>query len=119
MFFREKMKSSLISLVNFRIYRSSHRRCSIRKGVLRNFAKFTRNHLCQSPFFNKVAGPGLQLYLKETLAQVCEISKNPFSTEHLGTTTSECIKLINIFLHPHLIKLSASKMINNNKNMLV
>ena len=26
------------------------------KGVLRNFAKFTGKHLCQSLFFNKVAG---------------------------------------------------------------
>ena len=33
--------------------RSSHRRCSVRKGVLRNFAKFTGKHLCQSLFFNK------------------------------------------------------------------
>ena len=35
--------------------RSSHRRCSVRKGVLSNFAKFTGKHLCQSLFFNKVA----------------------------------------------------------------
>ena len=28
--------------------RSSHRRCSVRKTVLRNFAKFTGKHLCQS-----------------------------------------------------------------------
>ena len=34
-------------------YRSSHRRCSLRKGVLRNFAKFTGKQLCQSLFFNK------------------------------------------------------------------
>ena len=27
-----------------------------RKYVLRNFAKFTGKHLCQSLFFNKVAG---------------------------------------------------------------
>ena len=27
-------------------YRSSHRRCSVRKGVLRNFVKFTGKHLC-------------------------------------------------------------------------
>ena len=27
--------------------RSSHRRCSVRKGVLRNLAKFTETHLCQ------------------------------------------------------------------------
>ena len=30
------------------ILRSSHRRCSLRKGVLRNFVKFTGKHLCQS-----------------------------------------------------------------------
>ena len=36
--------------------RSSHRRCSTRKGVLRNFAKFTGKDLCQSLFFNKATG---------------------------------------------------------------
>ena len=30
--------------------------CSVRKGVLRSFAKFTGKHLCQSLGFNKVAG---------------------------------------------------------------
>ena len=29
-------------------FRSSHPRCFVRKGVLRNFAKFTGKHLCQS-----------------------------------------------------------------------
>ena len=42
--------------------RSSHRRCSINKGVLKHFAKFKGKHLCQSLFFNKVVG--LQRYLK-------------------------------------------------------
>ena len=42
--------------IKFPIYRSSHRRCSVRKGVLRTFAKFAGKHLCQSLFFNKVAG---------------------------------------------------------------
>ena len=37
-------------------FRGSHRRCSVKKGVLRNFAKFTGKHLCQCLFFNKVAG---------------------------------------------------------------
>ena len=37
-------------------YRSSHRRCSVKKGVLRNFAKLTVKHLCQRLFFNKVTG---------------------------------------------------------------
>ena len=35
---------------------SSYQRCSKKKGVLRNFSKFTGKHLCQSLFFNKVAG---------------------------------------------------------------
>ena len=38
-----------------------HDRCSrpevfCKKGILRNFAKFTGKHLCQSLFFNIVAG---------------------------------------------------------------
>ena len=37
------------------IDRSSRRKCSVRKGVLSNFTKFTGKHLCQSLFFNKVA----------------------------------------------------------------
>ena len=40
------------------------------KGVLRNFAKFTGKHLCQSLFFNNVPGQGLTFIKKETLAQV-------------------------------------------------
>ena len=54
-----------------------------KKGALRNFAKFTGKHLCQSIFFNKVAGLRLEtLFLKkDILAQVfscefCEISEN-------------------------------------------
>ena len=36
-------------------HRSNHRRCSVKKGGLKNFLKFTGKHLCQSLFFNKVA----------------------------------------------------------------
>ena len=42
------------------VVRNSHRRCSLRKGPLRNFAKLTEKHLHQNLFFNKVAGWGLQ-----------------------------------------------------------
>ena len=35
---------------------SSHRRCSERKSVHRNFAKLTGKHQCQSLFFNKFLG---------------------------------------------------------------
>ena len=37
------------------ICRSSHWSCSVRKGVLRNFTKFTGKHLCQNLVFH---GPG-------------------------------------------------------------
>ena len=36
-------------------FRSSHRRCSVKKGVLSNLAKLTEKHLCQKLFFNTVA----------------------------------------------------------------
>ena len=60
--------------------RRGHRSCSIEKGVLRNFAKFTAKHLCQSLFFNKVA------LVQVFCCGFCEISKNTFSTEDLQTT---------------------------------
>ena len=37
-------------------FRSSHQRCSMQKAVLRNFTTFTGKHMCQTLFFNKVAG---------------------------------------------------------------
>ena len=37
-------------------YKSSNRRCSTKEDVLRNFAKSTGKHLCQSLFFDKLAG---------------------------------------------------------------
>ena len=42
--------------------RSSHRRCSIKKIILKILTKFTGKHLCESLFFNKVTVWGLQLY---------------------------------------------------------
>ena len=41
--------------------RSSFPEMSCKNGVLRKFAKFTGKHLCQSLFFNKVAGPATLL----------------------------------------------------------
>ena len=38
------------------VYRSSHRRCFIKKAFLKNFEILTGKHLCWSLFFNKVAG---------------------------------------------------------------
>ena len=37
-------------------FRSNYKGCSVKKGVLRNFTKFTGKQLYQSLSFNKVAG---------------------------------------------------------------
>ena len=70
-------------------FRSSHRKCSLIKGVLRNFAKFTGKHLCQTLFFNKVGGLRLATSLKHTFS--CEFLRNfkeHLFTEHLWATAS-------------------------------
>ena len=89
-------KSRLVFILKKALYGSSCPEVFCGKGVLRNFTKFTRKHICQSIFFNKVAGlRPATLLKKETLAQVlysecCEISKNTFFTEHLRTTRKVC-----------------------------
>ena len=45
--------------------------CSIKIGVLKNFAKFTGKHLCQSLFFNKVTGLRPSTLLKKRLCHRC------------------------------------------------
>ena len=77
-------------------FRSSCQDVFCKKGVLRNFAKFTGKHLCQSLYFNKVAGlrPEACNVIKiETLAQLfsCEfweISINTFSYKTLPVAAS-------------------------------
>ena len=44
-------------------YRSSHWRCSVKKGVLNNFAIFTGKHLLEAPF------------IKAAVLRVCNLSK--------------------------------------------
>ena len=88
-----KFCGSVPCFLNLQVFnlRSSHRRCSVRKGVLRNFAKFTVKHLCQSLFFNFVK--------KETLAQVffcefCEISKSTFLQNTFGRLVLQPVALL-------------------------
>ena len=70
----------------FCLYRSSHRRCSIKKDVFQNFTKFTGKHLCQSLFFDNVAGLKSVTLLKRGSdtdvfsCEFCEIFKNTFFT---------------------------------------
>ena len=69
--------------------RSSPFRCSMKRGVLKNFVKFTWKHFYWSLIFNKVA-TACNFIQKETPVQVlfcefCEIFKNIFFKEHLRT----------------------------------
>ena len=60
-----------------------------KKGVLRNIAKFTGKHLCQSLFFNKIAGLRPATLLKKRLWHRCfpvnfaKFRRTPIFTEQL------------------------------------
>ena len=54
--------SNTLTIVSINV-QISHQRCSVKKGVLRNFAKFTGKHLCQSLW----------------ICEFCDISTNTFS----------------------------------------
>ena len=78
---------------SFSISRSSHQRCSMKKGFLKNFTKFTGKHMCQACNFIK----------KETLAQVlccefCEMSKKTFYVEHLWWLLLWIMSILNLAL---------------------
>ena len=50
-------------------------RCSVKKMFLEILAKFTGKHLCQSLFFNKVAGAAwLQLQVATSLISISPIN---------------------------------------------
>ena len=103
---------------------SSHWRCSARKGVLKNFAKFTENsHLCQSLFSNKVAGlrlSGLLLlhclekFLKTDLNstefwktfQKISFYKTPVKLIYLFGETSNIFLMISDIILPFLLLLA-------------
>ena len=63
------MATSCFSVVNEKqnLKQQLTQRCNYRSSVLKNFAKFTGKHLCQSFFFNKVAS----LDLKKKLWHSC------------------------------------------------
>ena len=64
-------KAKIIHQISKTKARVSYQRCSVRKGVLRNFAKLTGKHLCQSLFFDKVA----ETLLKKRLWHRCFLTE--------------------------------------------
>ena len=88
--------------------RGSHRRCSVKKGVLRNFSKLTGRYLCQSLFFNKVAGFRPATLLKKRLWCRCfPVNFEKFLRTDLLQNTSGrlllwlywrwCVRIVEIF----------------------
>ena len=71
------------------LMRSSRPEVFYKKGVLRNFAKYTGKQLCQSLFFNKVADLRLATLLKKRLWHRCfpdnfaKFLRTFFLAEHL------------------------------------
>ena len=83
-FVKKFLNSSFLALL-----RRSRPEVLCKKGVLGNFAKFTGKHLCQSLFFNKVAGLRPATLLKKRLWHRCfpvnfaKFVRTPFIIEHL------------------------------------
>ena len=84
------------------ITRSSPPEVSIKKGVFKNFAKFTGKHLCQSLFFNKIAGRRPATSLKKRLWHRCfpENLAKFFRTLFLRKT-SGWLRLYHISIFPY------------------
>ena len=88
--------------------RSSRPDMFCKKGVdvLRNFTKFTGKHLCESLFFNKVAGlrPEAFNFIKNIIlaqgfsCEFCEISKNTFSYRTPPVVASSSTRFLEEFM---------------------
>ena len=82
------------------IYRSSRRRCSIRKGVLRNFGKVIGKCLCQSLYFNKARPATL---LKQRLWHRCfpmnfaKLPRTLFFAVQIWATASKYKEIFYVF----------------------
>ena len=94
-YYMEKERSSKeVVPITYALGRRSQRRCSITKGVLKNFVKFTGKYLCRSFFFNYVACLPANL-LKKKLWHRCfpvnlaKFLRRPFFTEYIRTTASK------------------------------
>ena len=89
--------------------RSSHQKCSARKAVFKNFAKFRGKRMCQVVFFNRVAGPEPATLLKKTLWHRCfPVNSAKFLRSPFSQNTSGRLFLDN----HHLLAENPSKVLN-------
>ena len=73
-------------------FRSSHQRCSLKRGALRNFTKFAGKRLCQSLWINLSRSQACNLLKKRLWRRCFHVSFMKFLvtffTEHLSTSAS-------------------------------
>ena len=78
---------------------ATHRRCSLKKVVVKNFANFTEKHLCWSIFLTKLRAFSLQFIKKETPAQAfsCEGCKT-FKNTHFESILKNICEWLLLYL---------------------
>ena len=88
-----RVKLSAFGSLHFglgKTFRSSHRRCSIKKGVLKISANFTGKHLCWCLFLIKLkACRPTTLSTQAFSCEICKIFKNTYFEEHLLMAVTE------------------------------
>ena len=84
---------------NIDFLRSSHQRCSMKKGVLGNFTNFTGKHLCQSLFFYTLADLRPATLFKKRLWHKCfPVNFTKFlRTPFLQNTSGGCFYFLDIY----------------------
>ena len=55
--------------IGWRVLRSSHQGCSVRKGILRNLARVTGKHLCLNLESQETLAKGRRVWLKKNLSR--------------------------------------------------
>ena len=102
MFFRQRFYKALVfsneSFFCSSILKNQPSEAFYKKGVIKNFAKFSRKHLSWTLLLNKITKclRSATFLKKQTPTQVffcevCETFKNIFFTEHLRATASDSI----------------------------
>ena len=76
-----KINHQIDSYINFK---SSRGQVFCKKGVLKNFSKFTRKHLCRSLFYNKVE-------INTSGACFCKLYSLPRKAQVLSTSSNKLL----------------------------
>ena len=91
-----KISQAVPNFLKHSYFRSSHLRYSVKKGVLRNFAKFTGKHLCQRFLFNKAACQTCN-FIKKRISSTGPVNFAKFLRTAFSQDTSG--RLLLLFLH--------------------